>query len=551
MKRLSIVFAALLLPQAPATIDGTVVYVSTGRPVESANVELTRIEGGRVVSQQTPVRNGRFSFRNLPAGIGYQLVVRGTGLRPTAYGQKALSDPWKSLTLEPGQHLADLVITAQSVSRLTGRILDAGGKGLAGARVSLMTPVYVGGRRELQRTAATQANSRGEYVFGDLDAGSYYLRVSPQNDSDVDALFNNPAYFDQTSLNSRSPVSREPEGYPLVYYPGTSIESAKVLVLEEGQRLDNVNVTVAKTRTGRLRGKITFGAVARGVSVFRVSLFPVESSPDSNWSRFYDSSDGTFDFRGVQPGKYLLNATTTGQNPPLAGRTTVEVKAGETSALDLSVASGTDIAGRMTVDGERAEAGNLSSLAVSLVAQWSGPVDRVLPASKVGTPSVGARVAADGTFTLLSVPPWDYRVHVSPVPRAYVKSVRLGARDVLQQGLAVPDAGQGMLEIVLGTDIGRLDGRVRDDKGRDFGAARVVLVPEARHRRERYIVTSSSTTGRFQMDVPPGRYKAFAWDSPPEGAWTDPDFLGRYENLGVAVEIAPEGSEFVDLKVIP
>ena len=57
MRRLSIALAVLLLPQTPATIDGTVVYVSTGRPVETADVELTRIEGGRVISQ-SPLPTG-------------------------------------------------------------------------------------------------------------------------------------------------------------------------------------------------------------------------------------------------------------------------------------------------------------------------------------------------------------------------------------------------------------------------------------------------------------------------------------------------------------
>jgi len=550
MKRLCIVFAVLLMPQTPASIDGTVVYVSTGRPVESASAELTRIDGGRVISEIASVRNGRFSFKNLPAGSGYQLVVKGDGLRPTAYGQRALSDPWRPITLEPGQHLTDLVVTAQSVSRLTGRILDPGGKGLSGARVSLMTPVYVGGRRELRRADFTQANLRGEYVFPNLDAGSYYLRVSAQNESDIDMLFNSPATHDQTGTDRRSSVSREPEGYPLVYYPGGSIDQAKVIALSDGQRLENVNVTVPKTRTSRVRGKVSAASSAAS-GVVRVNLFPIGSSPDSNWSRFFDSADGTFDFRAVQPGTYYLNAMTTGRNPALAGRMRIEVKAGETVSFDLPLTPGIDIAGRVTVDGARAEAGNLSTLTVGLATQWSGPVDRVLPAPTVATPLVGAKVASDGTFTLLSVAPWDYRVIVSSVPRAYVKSVRLGAHDVLERGLTIPDVGPGNLEIVLGTDIGRLDGRVRDDRGRDVGAARVVLVPEARHRKDRYIASLSSTTGRFQMDVPPGRYKAFAWDGPPEGAWMDPDFLGAYEDLGVSVEIGSEDSEFVDLKLIP
>ena len=538
----------LFLPQAPASIDGTVVYVSTGRPVESASAELTRIEGGRVISQTAQVKDGRFSFRNLPAGSGYQLVVRGMGLRPTAYGQRALSDPWKGIALEPGQHLTDVQITAQSVSRLSGRVLDTAGKGLPGARVSVMTPVYTSGRRELRRTNITQTNIRGEYRFGDLEAGPYYLQVRPQNDTEVDLVFNSPAVNDQTAPDRRSSVSKEPEGYPVVYYPGTPIESAKPIVLEDGQWLDDIDIKVMKSRTSRVRGKLT--GAPRSVTGAQVRLFPTGSSPDSNWSRFFDSVDGSFDFRAVQPGTYYLSAITSGQNPPLAGRMRVEIRGGDTANLELPVAPGIDINGRITVDGARATAGDLSSLSVSFVPNWLGPIDRGFPAPTVAFPSVAAKVAADGTFTLLSVIPWDYRVVVSAIPRTYVKSIRLDDDDVLEHGMLVPPAGNPKLEIVLGTDAGRLDGRVRDSKGQDVDGARVVLVPEARNRRDRYIAASSSNTGRFHMEVPPGRYKAFAWDGPPEGAWMDSDFVAPHESLGVIVDIASEGSEFVELKVI-
>jgi hypothetical protein len=80
----------------------------------------------------------------------------------------------------------------------------------------------------------------------------------------------------------------------------------------------------------------------------------------------------------------------------------------------------------------------------------------------------------------------------------------------------------------------------------------VVLVPEARDRRDLYFTVSSSNTGRFQLtNIPPGRYKIFAWQNPAEGAWTDPDYLERYESRGTPVDIQSESSEYIEIHEIP
>ena len=51
-------------------------------------------------------------------------------------------------------------------------------------------------------------------------------------------------------------------------------------------------------------------------------------------------------------------------------------------------------------------------------------------------------------------------------------------------------------------------------------------------------------------DLPPGRYKVFAWKNPPEGAWMDRDFVDFYEKRGIAVEIASGASEYVEVNAI-
>ena len=553
MTRLSILLATLLLPavffqNTRASIEGTVVQDSTGKPLANASIELTVVEGARVVSRKaTSGRDGRFSFRDLAPGEGYQLVVTGTGLLPAAYGQERSYGPWKPIALAPGEQLSDLRIAVHAISQISGKVLDSVGKVQVGASVFALQPTYVNGRRELQRAANTVTNLRGEYRFTSLPAGCYYIRVSPQNDGVADSLFTNPALRDRSASTIRATSITEAEGYATVYYPGVHLESAKAIALEDSQGVDGLDITVTRSRTSRVRGTVTNNTTGRRVAAARVSLLPAGSSPDSNWGRFHESKDGTFDLRGVLPGMYFLNAVTMTGGRQLAGRVVVDILGGDTRTFDVRIAPGTDISGRILVDDPNVTAPDLSKVSLSLVSNSLQPVDGTLARTRSNLPSSTAAVTADGTFTIPGVMPWDYRVNVSGIPGAYVKSVRYGDLDALASELRVEGSTEQSMEIVLAVDGGRLDGRLLQGN-----IARVVLVPEARDRRDLYAAVFSSNTGRFQLtDIPPGRYKIFAWQNPDDGAWTDPDFLERYESRGTPVEIRSESSEYAEIEVIP
>jgi hypothetical protein len=48
--------------------------------------------------------------------------------------------------------------------------------------------------------------------------------------------------------------------------------------------------------------------------------------------------------------------------------------------------------------------------------------------------------------------------------------------------------------------------------------------------------------GRFSFaDVSPGEYKLFAWRTIPEGAWTNEQYISKYEDRGKRVNATQSG----------
>jgi hypothetical protein len=78
----------------------------------------------------------------------------------------------------------------------------------------------------------------------------------------------------------------------------------------------------------------------------------------------------------------------------------------------------------------------------------------------------------------------------------------------------------------------------------------VALVPNRPRWQEdfRHVVTDPS--GRFEwIGIPPGEYKAYAWDEVEDGEWNDPDFLRQFAKQAEAVTVEPNGHASVDVKL--
>jgi hypothetical protein len=186
----------------------------------------------------------------------------------------------------------------------------------------------------------------------------------------------------------------------------------------------------------------------------------------------------------------------------------------------------------------------------------------------VGLPgaSQGA-VQANGTFCLANVAQGDYRVYVPPLlntfqwgtstlppvlQNAYVKSIRLGGADLLSTGLRLNFAPQEPLEVLIGSGA-KLSGTVINDKRESVVNATVALVPtSSRERLDLYRTTTSDKDGRYKMQgIPPGSYRAFAWEDVERDAWQDPTFLSLIEGRGTTVQVSEGMQADADLIVIP
>jgi hypothetical protein len=225
--------------------------------------------------------------------------------------------------------------------------------------------------------------------------------------------------------------------------------------------------------------------------------------------------------------------------------------------------------GKIILDGTPPQQFSMSNLRVSLIAEdtaMPGVVNFVTAVGGGGTrgdairaflpagQSEMAEVAADGTFTLRDVGAMEYRVRVMGLPQgAYIQAGRIDTTDALNAPFSVDNQGS-QLQLQLGFAPGRVSGTVSDDRGAPASGVQAVLVPDEarRGRNDAYFAATTDRSGQYAFsNVPPGRYKLFAWEDVPAGAYQYPDFIRRYEDRGQTITVNANGAITADGRLIP
>ena len=436
-----------------ASISGQVTDAVTGEPIRKATLMLrcTQAQPGPSGARPLAIGTtsdaaGQFSLRDLEPG-SCRLNAERNGFVSSEYGARKPGRRGTMLVLTPGQSMTQLAVRLWPQGVITGRVVDEDGDPVRGAAVQVVRFRYNGPKKQLMTASGANTNDLGEYRIFDLPPAKYYLSVQYHRGQ------RGPEIVD------RSPDARPDDNYVTTYYPGThDLAAAAQLDVTAGAQLRNIDVTLTKTHTVRVRGRVVgeTGEAGRGLQVTLMS-------PGGPSQGTATSATGEFEIRGVAPGSYVLMAYSGRGSRISSARRPLEVGTGNIEGLVLTLGQAAPVTGHVRVDGQSTQ-----------------PPGKVLvrlqpfePGSFMFGPLPNTAVGPDGSFKLEGAGAGHYSVIVAGLPDGYyVKSISAGNVDVLADGLEMGTSAIPPLEIVVSPNAGEVTGTVQNAVGAGAGAGR-------------------------------------------------------------------------------
>ena len=211
------------------------------------------------------------------------------------------------------------------------------------------------------------------------------------------------------------------------------------------------DVFMQHTKTVEISGRVIGRGVPASSAWVSLKLLGDDYGIDRNAST---DDKGRFELKGIPPGSYKISAFLKNESDggyEIRGQQTVEVSGSNIDSIVISVAGGTSLQGRITVDGTISP--RLEGISITL-----SNVDEDMQFG------IGARAKKDGTFEIKSVSDGNYAVTVWGLESNwFVKSVRIGGDDVLEKGLQLERGSAGRtIEVVISTASAQLDGSVSE-----------------------------------------------------------------------------------------
>lgn len=530
-------FLAASLVAQPASVEGTVVDKSTGRPLSSVQIHLISGDfagGGNDSSYgATSDRDGRFSVTDMKPG-SYLVLLERTGFVQV---QPAGAVPVGRLALKPGQHLTDHRLEMTPRALIAGRVVDEYGDPVQGVVMHLQTVLPDRAPESTSGRFAGTTDDRGEFRI--LTApGKYYLQASPPNFSRGGP--------EEIRADGTSTVPLAPTYYP----SAAATNGAAVVQAAPGQDIAGLEVRL-------LRG----AAPARGLAISGVVTGMPEGARanvivlcGSDPERPYDyrstaaGPDGKFSIAGLQPafckvvaqyslGKIRLQSQVTELHITGSGETNVQ----------LHLVPGEEINGTLEFAGD-AQAAPAGKFTVHL-----NPADTLSYDAAQTTPG---QVDKDGSFRIPDVLPGRFRARVEPLPEnAYIRSVTLNGAVTADSILDFSRGAKGSrVKITVNRNGGQLSGNVLGRDGEPLASSRIMVMlwkDPKQNRSENNRVAE----GRYSVKaLRPGKYRLLAIDTfdlaDVSGASGQDEVLNALLEAAEEIEIK-EGDRMVkDLKVV-
>jgi hypothetical protein len=497
------------------SVEGHVIDAATSAPVRKATLTLWR-EHDSFHRTTAPGPGGSFEFQNVPPGEytvsaaarGYLEFTQSSGSRAT-------------ITLAAGQTLSGVLLRLKPQAAMSGRIFDEDGDPLARVEVQLWRVTYGDGLRKLDRVLeAANTDDRGWFRIPSLAPGKYYVSASPS-----DRTFNGRPNDDAR--------------YVRTFYPGTfDPMMASPVDLKPGDELDKVDMKLRKIQIAHVTGRVLSALPAT------VSLYPDNSFSNSHQATVTVMPDGAFAFNDVLPGSYHLRVRIHEGEQGAWASQPISVGSGGLDDVSIAPDPGASVRGTVAVDGEGT---TIDFSKIPILFQWM---------DYGGGVGYSETVREDGTFQMDGLLPGKYRVSSTLLPPGfYLRTVHSGGQDLPERVVGLENSAQ--VEVILSPKAASVTGTVvSPDSGKPAPRAAVVLVPQERERAHDpsfYPILAADASGKFVGgNIPPGEYKAFAWESVDPGAnvFMDPDFIRPVEAAASAVSLAEGGHADIKVRLI-
>jgi hypothetical protein len=405
-------------------------------------------------------------------------------------------------------------VPVRRTAHVSGRIVDQNGAPLVGAFITVLSSVYLDGRRTLQRVDTSSTNREGNFQANNTPYGEYYLRI----------------------------VSRSP--WSITYHPGVTDLSAARKVIVRDPSVSVGDIHLPSFSRYKVSGTVFHPPEDAGgtLTVYLAHDNPImgEEPFDATVSSLrVSATERQFELNDIPAGSYNFHARLKDTiSFGSAGKETLKLDNRDVNDFNIALKPMVTIAGRILMKD----------------AQTKLPQDvRIAARSRDSLPSIflddrtqtGVLAWPSGQFVVQNlVDGGRYGLLLRGLPPdAYVYDIRSGVRSILTDGVFVASPALEAIEIQIATPGGTIRGSVQNTSAQPVEAASVMAVPDFARRTNAafYKRTTTDSRGQFTIQgLAPGEYRLFALPGvPPQGAEEDPAFLGLFESRSTRLYATP------------
>jgi carboxypeptidase family protein len=533
-------------PLGKGMISGSVVEGENNDPIRKAVVTLTLQGTPRRWATSRTDSSGRFQFEGLPAGK-YDLRAAKANEGAAIYGADSVRELSDLIALADGQTRNGIVLRFFRRGSISGHVYDSGGEPVGNVIVSLLRPGRDLGAPVLFNFRNAQTDNSGEYRIGNLDPGKYYLRVaSPGGQINVPVAARQTMLVDQYYGGARDSKDASP-----IYVRGaeslTGLDfhlTSEAAVDIRGRILGVPDVTEpAQAQPPRAGPRPVIGS---GPGV-QVSIRPVDDEQQTGSSNLIAGApEYHFQAAGLPSGRYRIEAVFESGTKTYGASQILDLRSDSPEIL-LALTPATDIQGTLRLEGQAPPADGRS-------APPNNNGTRVqLSRPGGGQSNVSAQVRPDGRFTLEQVLPGDWQLGVNPVPPGFLKSARLGDKDIQFTTFEINGSNDAALNMVVSMRTAALEGEVSAVPPNSKRAG-ILIAPVGRfHNLLRfYYNTAADDEGKFKLSgIAPGKYKIFAFEKMTPGNFFAPEAVDQLDDLGQTIEFAEGATLQAHPKLVP